>query len=174
MFEIINQEHTPKVPFIKNVKTWLEEHNELLIEYLKFTSSQTTAVGLAANQVSFEGNRIQHRFLALKRDGQWLIAINPRIRKRLGDSHQKIEGCLTWGNSKIIVADRHHEVDIDYYTVDGEYHKERVSGFEAQVWQHEINHLDGKLIIDHLSKLKRDIIIKKISKTKKNPDRVIV
>ena len=34
--------------------------------------------------------------------------------------------------------------------------------------------LDGKLIIDHLSKLKRDIIIKKISKTKKNPDRILV
>ena len=40
--------------------------------------------------------------------------------------------------------------------------------------QHEINHLDGKLIIDHLSKLKRDIIIKKISKVKKNPNRIIV
>jgi len=40
--------------------------------------------------------------------------------------------------------------------------------------QHEINHLDGKLIIDHLTKLKRDIIIKKISKNKKNLNRVIV
>ena len=40
--------------------------------------------------------------------------------------------------------------------------------------QHEINHLDGKLIIDHLSKLKKDFIIKKISKLQKNPYRVIV
>jgi len=40
--------------------------------------------------------------------------------------------------------------------------------------QHEINHLDGKLIIDHLSKLKKDFIIKKISKIKKNPDRIVV
>ena len=40
--------------------------------------------------------------------------------------------------------------------------------------QHEINHLDGKLIIDHLSKLKKDLIIKKISKVKKNPDRIVV
>ena len=40
--------------------------------------------------------------------------------------------------------------------------------------QHEINHLDGKLIIDHLSKLKRDIVIKKISKSQKNPDRIVV
>ena len=40
--------------------------------------------------------------------------------------------------------------------------------------QHEINHLDGKLIIDFLSKLKRDLIVKKLSKNKNNPDRVIV
>lgn len=143
MFEIINQEHTPKVPVIKNINKWIEENNDLLKEYLIFTSSQTTAVGLASNQVSFEGKRITDRFLAIKRNDKWLIAINPRIRKRLGDPHQKIEGCLTWGHSKIIVADRHETVDIDYYTVDGEYQKERVSGFDAQVWQHEINHLDG-------------------------------
>jgi len=40
--------------------------------------------------------------------------------------------------------------------------------------QHEINHLDGRLIIDFLSKLKRDVIIKKLSKNKQNPDRIIV
>ena len=50
----------------------------------------------------------------------------------------------------------------------------KCEGLLSTCLQHEINHLDGKLIIDHLSKLKRDIIIKKISKTKKNPDRVIV
>ena len=40
--------------------------------------------------------------------------------------------------------------------------------------QHEINHLDGKLIIDFLSKLKKDLIIKKLSKTKQNKDRILV
>ena len=47
-------------------------------------------------------------------------------------------------------------------------------GLLSTCLQHEINHLDGKLIIDHLSKLKRDIIIKKISKSQKNPDRILV
>jgi len=40
--------------------------------------------------------------------------------------------------------------------------------------QHEINHLDGKLIIDFLSKLKKDLIIKKLSKVKQNSDRIVV
>ena len=47
-------------------------------------------------------------------------------------------------------------------------------GLLSTCLQHEINHLDGKLIIDHLSKLKRDMIIKKISKNKENPDRILV
>ena len=52
--------------------------------------------------------------------------------------------------------------------------KQEFDGLLSTCVQHEINHLDGKLIIDHLSKLKKDIIIKKISKIKKNPDRIIV
>ena len=40
--------------------------------------------------------------------------------------------------------------------------------------QHEINHLDGKLIIDYLSKLKKYLIIKKLCKARKNPDRIVV
>ena len=40
--------------------------------------------------------------------------------------------------------------------------------------QHEINHLDGRLIIDFLSKLRRDVIIKKLSKNKQNTDRIVV
>ena len=50
----------------------------------------------------------------------------------------------------------------------------KCDGLLSTCVQHEINHLDGKLIIDHLSKLKKDFIIKKISKIKKNLDRVVV
>ena len=55
--------------------------------------------------------------------------------------------------------------------------KKRIQEFDGLLStcvQHEINHLDGKLIIDHLSKLKKDMIIKKISKVKKNSHRIIV
>ena len=58
--------------------------------------------------------------------------------------------------------------------MDGKIRNQEFDGLLSTCLQHEINHLDGKLIIDHLSKLKRDIIIKKISKTKKNPDRILV
>ena len=64
--------------------------------------------------------------------------------------------------------------EVEYIDLDGKLKNIKCDGLLSTCLQHEINHLDGKLIIDHLTKLKRDIIIKKISKNKKNPNRVIV
>jgi len=64
--------------------------------------------------------------------------------------------------------------EVEYIDIDGKMKNLKCDGLLSTCLQHEINHLDGKLIIDHLSKLKRDIIIKKISKLKKTPDRIIV
>ena len=61
-----------------------------------------------------------------------------------------------------------------HFDIDGKKQNLKCDGLLSTCLQHEINHLDGKLIIDHLSKLKKDLIIKKISKLKKNPDRIIV
>jgi peptide deformylase len=143
MFEIIDQQHTPKLTYIKNPADWIKENQDLLNEFLEFAQSHN-AVGLSSNQVAIDGKRITHRFLAIKIGESWKIAINPRIRKRLGEPSPKIEGCLTWGSNKIIIAERHSTVDLDYYDITGQYHKERVTdAWEAQIWQHEVNHLDG-------------------------------
>ena len=64
--------------------------------------------------------------------------------------------------------------EVEYIDLDGKLKNIKCDGLLSTCLQHEINHLDGKLIIDHLTKLKRDIIIKKISKNKKNPNRVVV
>ncbi len=144
MFEIIHAQHTPKLPVMKDPAEWIKENKKLLTSFLKFASTHNSAVGLASNQVSLDGTRLKDRFIAIKISGKWMIAVNPRIRKRLEQSTSKIEGCLTWGNEKLIVAERSPSVDIDYYTVDGKYQKSRiVDSFEAQVWQHEINHIEG-------------------------------
>ena len=52
--------------------------------------------------------------------------------------------------------------------------KIKCEGLLSTCIQHEINHLDGKLIIDFVSKMKRDLIVKKLSKNKINSDRIIV
>lgn len=144
MFEIIEKQHTPKVPYIKDCEVWIKKYKTFLKEYLQYAQTHTQAVGLASTQVSYKGKRINSRFLAIKLNDTWILAINPKVRKYIGDSTSKIEGCLTWGSEKIIVAQRYSSIVIDYYTVDGKYQKETIDdAWQAQIWQHEINHLDG-------------------------------
>ena len=55
----------------------------------------------------------------------------------------KAEGCLTWKDKKIM-AERNRAVEVDYFNMDGErITGELHKGFEGQIWQHEINHLNG-------------------------------
>ena len=61
-----------------------------------------------------------------------------------------------------------------FIDIDGKKKDMECDGLLSTCIQHEINHLDGKLIIDFLSKLKKDLIIKKLSKTKQNTDRIVV
>ena len=73
-----------------------------------------------------------------------------------------------------IEIERPKTCEVEYINLDGKKDFLKCEGLLSTCLQHEINHLDGKLIIDHLSKLRRDLIVKKISKSKKNPDRIIV
>jgi peptide deformylase len=74
-----------------------------------------------------------------------VIAIDPKITKYYGIKLTKFEGCLTWKGvpNMTVVADRYYYVDVEFYTPDGEFHKETHSDFQAQVWQHELNHING-------------------------------
>ena len=83
------------------------------------------------------------------------------------------EGCLSIPDTFIEIQ-RPKVCKVEYVDISGKIKTQEFDGILSTCVQHEINHLDGKLIIDHLTKLKRDIIIKKISKNKKNIHRVIV
>ena len=83
------------------------------------------------------------------------------------------EGCLSIPDT-FIEIERPKICEVNYIDINGKKKNMKCDGLLSTCIQHEINHLDGKLIIDNLSKLKRDMIIKKISKFQKNPDRIIV
>ena len=71
------------------------------------------------------------------------IVIDPHITKYIGLKEDKAEGCLTWKGQKII-AERHRAVEVDYFNMDGEHITGEIhKGFEGQIWQHELNHLNG-------------------------------
>jgi len=63
---------------------------------------------------------------------------------------------------------------VEYIDIEGKKKEIKCDNLLSTCLQHEINHLDGKLIIDFLSKLKRDLLVKKLSKNKQNTDRIVV
>jgi peptide deformylase len=94
------------------------------------------------------------------------VFINPEIVWSSQEKSTYEEGCLS-------IPDIHEDVDrparvrIKFLDLDGKAHEEEADGLYATCIQHEIDHLNGVLFIDHISKLKRDRIVKKFSKAAK-------
>ena len=141
-FKIIPNEQTPKVNSCKQGEILLENDRQILIKFLSFARRQINCAGLAANQVSLDGERIMEKFFAIKIDHFWDIIVHPIILKEVGKKKEFKEGCLTW-LGKTIYAKRYSEIEVSYYNLKGELQNRVISGFEAQVWQHEYNHLIG-------------------------------
>ena len=144
-----------------------------LVKDLFDTMYASKGIGLAAVQVGIL-KRILVIDVSTKDEQKKPISlINPIIKRFSDDTSVYEEGCLSIPET-FIEIERPKICEIEYIDLDGNKKELKCDGLMSTCVQHEINHLDGKLIIDHLSKLKKDFIIKKISKLQKNPDRVIV
>jgi len=149
------------------------ESEKKLIKDLFETMYSAKGIGLAAVQVGIL-KRVLVVDVSLKDEKKKpMCFINPTIRKLSDEMAVYEEGCLSIPDTFIEIQ-RPKICEIEYVDIDGRTQIKEFDGLLSTCVQHEINHLDGKLIIDYLSKLKRDIVIKKISKIKKNPDRILV
>jgi len=149
------------------------KNEKKLIKDLFDTMYASKGIGLAAVQVGIL-KRILVIDVSTKDEQKKPISlINPIIKRLSDDTSVYEEGCLSIPET-FIEIERPKICEIEYIDLDGIKKELKCDGLMSTCVQHEINHLDGKLIIDHLSKLKKDFIIKKISKLQKNPDRVIV
>ncbi len=144
-----------------------------LINDLFETMYNSNGIGLAAVQVGILKRVVVIDVSSKDEKKNPMSFINPVIKNLSDETSVYEEGCLSIPET-FIEIERPKVCEVEYIDLDGKKKMIKCEGLLSTCLQHEINHLDGKLIIDHLSKLKRDIIIKKISKTKKNPDRVIV
>ena len=144
-----------------------------LINDLLETMYNSKGIGLAAVQVGILKRVLVIDVSSKDEKKNPMSFINPVIKNLSDETSVYEEGCLSIPET-FIEIERPKICEVEYIDLDGKKKTIKCEGLLSTCLQHEINHLDGKLIIDHLSKLKRDIIIKKISKTKKNPDRVIV
>lgn len=108
--------------------------------------SSITAVGLAANQCSIDGERVMVRAFMMLYHGTWIIVVDPSIDEYIGGARKMRETCLTW-KGKQIIAERYPCIQCSYHTYDEGQLISRenhiLSGYMAQIFQHEMNHLDG-------------------------------
>ena len=144
-----------------------------LIDDLFETMYDSNGIGLAAVQVGILKRILVVDVSSKEEKKKPICFINPVIKKISDELSVYEEGCLSIPDT-FIEIERPKICEVEYVDIDGKTKTQEFDGLLSTCIQHEINHLDGKLIIDHLSKLKKDMIIKKISKLKKNPDRIIV
>lgn len=143
--KVIPNEQTPKIDEVDgDVRNYILKHRNKLQAFLEYAETREDAAGLAANQVSIDDDRFMVRAFALRSqiDRIWSLVINPKIIEYIGIKEIKAEGCLTW-KGQIIIAERSRAVKVRYYDMEGQLHIGVFKGFHGQVWQHEINHLNG-------------------------------
>lgn len=130
------------------------------------TMYDAPGIGLAAIQVA-EPIRVVVIDLAKEGDApEPHIFINPVIVERSDMASLYEEGCLSIPDYYAEV-ERPASVRVTYQDIDGKPQEIKAEGLMATCLQHEIDHLDGVLFIDHISKLKRDMVIKKFKKQAK-------
>jgi len=144
-----------------------------LIDDLFETMYVSKGIGLAAVQIGILKRVLVVDVSNKDEKNQPIVLINPVIKNLSNDTSVYEEGCLSIPET-FIEIERPKICEVEYIDEKGSKKNLECDGLLSTCIQHEINHLDGKLIIDHLSKLKKDFIIKKISKIKKNPDRIVV
>ncbi len=137
-----------------------------LVEDMFETMYAAPGIGLAAIQVGV-GKRLFTADLSKKEEAREpQVFINPEIVWASDEKAIHEEGCLSIPEYYEDV-ERPVQVKVKYLDLDGKAHEIEADGLLARCVQHEIDHINGVLFIDHLSKLKRDRVIKKFSKAAK-------
>lgn len=149
------------------VETITDELRQLLDDMLE-TMYEAPGIGLAANQIG-SLQRVLVMDVSDKKEGeepQPFQMINPEIIASSEETSVYNEGCLSipegYGDVK-----RPTSVTVRYTSPDGGSHEIETDGLLATCVQHEIDHLDGILFTDHLSMLKRNMVIKRAKKVAK-------
>ena len=137
-----------------------------LVEDMFETMYAAPGIGLAAIQVG-EPKRVVTLDLAKKdEEKDPRVVINPELVWTSDEKSSHEEGCLSIPEYYEEV-ERPKSVKVRYLDIDGKPQELEASGLLAICLQHEIDHLNGVLFIDHISKLKRDRVIKKFAKAAK-------
>ena len=150
----------------KSVEKVTKDEQNLMDDMLD-TMYAANGIGLAAIQIG-----VPKRIIVMdiskdpdKKEPRYFV--NPVIKNRNLQKSTYEEGCLSVPN-QFAEIDRPNQCDVEYLDYHGEKQILCAKGLLATCIQHEMDHLEGILFIDYLSKLKKSMIIKKLSKSKSN------
>ncbi len=140
-----------------------------LVDDMFETMYKAPGIGLAAIQIGVAKRVVTMDLSKKEDDHKPQVFINPELVWQSDKKATREEGCLSIPDYYEEV-ERPAEVKVKYLDLDGKTHEIEASGLMATCLQHEIDHTNGVLFIDYLSKLKRDRITKKFTKAAKKTE----
>jgi peptide deformylase len=156
-------------PILKQVSTPVDKVDDelrALMDDMLETMYDAPGIGLAAIQVGVP-KRVLVMDIATEEEGRMpRYFVNPEIFWESEQLSSYQEGCLSVPESFGDV-DRPAEVKVRYLDYDGAAQELHATGLLATCIQHEMDHLNGVLFIDHLSRMKRDMIVRKLTKARR-------
>ena len=148
------------------------EERRLMDDMLE-TMYMAKGIGLAAIQVGVPKRIIVMDIGNRDKDKEPMYFVNPIIKNKNSEHSTYEEGCLSVPN-QFAEVNRPSSCEVEYLDYNGNKKILKASGLLATCIQHEMDHLEGILFIDYLSKLKKMMIVKKLSKQKNKVDRIVV
>lgn len=163
----------PRLRTISTPVEAIDDELQVLIDDMFDTMYDAPGIGLAAIQVGVpkrvlvidlqEPESDEEGAPAVKRP---MVFINPQILDGSDELSIYNEGCLSVPD-QFAEVERPATIRASWMDRDGRIHEERLTGLLATCLQHEMDHLEGVLFIDYLSRLKRDMVLKKLAKARK-------
>ena len=162
-------------PFLRQKSSEVEQvtdETRKLMDDMLETMYDAPGIGLAAIQIGVPKRVI---VIDLSRDEKKnpLYFVNPKIIKKSDTDSTYEEGCLSVPG-QFAEVDRPDKCHISFLDYNGKKQELKAEGLLATCIQHEMDHLEVILFIDYLSKLKKNLIVKKLSKQKKALERIVV
>ena len=151
----------------------VDKEIKILMNDMLETMYNAPGIGLAAIQIGVPKRVIVIDISKEDNKKEPMFFANPEItwKSKINTTYE--EGCLSIPN-QFANIDRPEKCNVKYLDYHGAEKEIKAEGLLATCIQHEIDHLNGVLFIDYLSKLKKNIIIKKLSKNKKELERIVV
>ena len=151
----------------------VDTETKKLMDDMLETMYAAPGIGLAAIQVGILKRLVVIDISKGEEEKKPIFLINPKIIHQSKKTSIYEEGCLSLPG-QFAEIERPAECTLKYIDYNGKEKELKADGLLATCVQHEVDHLNGILFIDYLSKLKKDMIIKKLVKQKKGIERVIV